>query len=291
MAIIRDLPDRQQRPKTYRDLVKEHQCKSEAEIATQVMESLGAEGWDCYPEVAVGKLMPYAEQKAIGGSFGQSVCDIVAVKGRLAMMVECKKTYSLDLLEQALVWTRLAPLVVVAVPTMAINNRAPLKEHMRDYHGVGLFGANVSGVVYREAPRLLRHNLRHVDRLRGLLDPSMKCSTAGAALTWRQTPYQSTMSEIRCYLATHGPSTMREIYHHLAGETGGRPRHHYSSQASMQGCVSRSIRDGTEPDLRMVDGVVDWHPELCTKGTEYVANLQKTADYRKSLGRAECDSM
>src|SRR6476646_10663174 len=74
--------------------------KSEAELASGVVQWLTQNGWDVYQEV----------------QFRGSVADIVAVFGKLVWIIECKQAFTLDVLCQAGEWLPYAHYVSVAVP-------------------------------------------------------------------------------------------------------------------------------------------------------------------------------
>ena len=254
---------------------------TEGQVAKNMMAALQAEGWDVYPEVAVGRLLERKIQMRTGRSFGDSVADLVAVKGPLAMIVEAKLTFSLQVIEQALEWTRLSPLVAIALPYKAMTRPNELKLHIRDHYGVGVFCVSDSSFKPSFRPRLHRHNLPFVDDLAGILTEEMKLADPGEKNTWRRTPYQDTMIHVRIYLAAHGPCPMNDIFDYLEGS---ERRHHYAHAASMKGSLRKSFyAPDIEPDISVgADNQVYWDPDKCTKNERYVAHIVDASKRLKS---------
>lgn len=244
----------------------------EAYIASAVADNLTDEGWDVYAEVRLGAW--------VDGAPNHGICDLVAVRGPLAMFVECKRSLSFDLFEQAAEWTRFVPLVAVATFSDA-SNRTEFRKRVASHFGFGLARVLKPGAYTMHPwivrPRLLRHNLRNVARIREALSDAMRLSTAGASATYRHTPYQNTMNEIRAILATAGPLPIRDLLAYLERtDTYGQPRHHYSSRASLAGGLAKSI-GAIEPDIRRRGDIVSWHPEDCRRDGEYIAYIQRLA--------------
>ncbi len=256
---------------------------SEAELAKFLIDALILEGWDCYPEVALGKLLGQNLKDNAGSRliFGEPIADVVAIKDGLVMIVECKKSFSLEVIEQALEWSKISPLYAIAIPFAAFNNRSVVKTHLREYYGLGIFGISATHAQWRFKPKLKKENLKYCDEIKSILKPTMMLSTAGAAHTWRSTPYQDTMFEIRCYLAMHGPTRLKDLYDFLEGKENGKCVHHYSSRASMVSSIGKSIYGGVEPDFVVSDDkILTWNPALCRHGSVMVENIKDCAQRR-----------
>ena len=76
---------------------------AETQIGRAVVQWLEEEGWDVYQEVPVNGHTP----------------DVVGVRGSVVCLVECKTTFSLEVMAQAQRWVAFGPmahLVYVAVP-------------------------------------------------------------------------------------------------------------------------------------------------------------------------------
>lgn len=76
---------------------------SEAQMAERVVKWLEADGWECFFEVAIPKL---TDRRA----------DIVAAKGEKLRVVECKKTFGFELLDQAAHWLPYSHETFIAIP-------------------------------------------------------------------------------------------------------------------------------------------------------------------------------
>lgn len=262
---------------------------TEADLAEVLTWQLQAEQWEIWPEVALGKFLPQLADT-------HRVVDLVATKGNLAMAIEVKLTPSLTVFEQAIEWTRIFPMVVIAVPYGTRSGRRLLRTHLTEHFGLGLVeisGNALNPCHWERRPRLHRANLRHVPAITSALTPAMQLARAGARHSYRHSPYQETFSEIRIALAQFGPMSMKQIIDYLRADERGRPRHHYSSIASAKTSIARSIHgapDGKggirvyEPDItRGDDGLYRWNPDLCRHGQDYAGRLVDCAGRRRQL--------
>jgi len=273
---------------------------TEADVAKVVIEDLQAGGWECYPEVKLAELTGRMD-------WGNGIADVVAVKGPLAMIVECKLTYSLQLLEQALEWTRIAPLVAVVARSVE-GNKQGLRRHLADYHGIGSAVARVDigypgqgDLHWYTRPRLLRHNRRNVDTIRSVLTPAMQTATAGSRETKRHTKFQETMTHARVMLLAYGPLPMGDLVERLAEKEG----HHYASDRGARQGIATAIHHGWVPDLKLDGGLVHFDQDACEQDLRWLhwraawERAGKTpgrdwrtaslAQMRRILGEIPCD--
>lgn len=110
--------------------------RSEAELAADLIAWLRARGWEIYEEVDCG----------VGRA------DIVAVRGPLVHVIECKVAFGFAVLEQAYRWLGHANLVSVAAAA-AWGGVADLAcERL----GVGRYAVTLAGVTERVSPALAR---------------------------------------------------------------------------------------------------------------------------------------
>lgn len=247
----------------------------EAYIGRQVAMILADEGWDVYAEVPLGAWLKDAP--------AHGICDLIAVRGALSICVECKKSLSFDLFEQAAEWTRFSPLVAVATFS-DVSNRQEFRMGVARHFGFGIIrvlkhgGHSMHPWLLR--PRLLRQNLRNVPSIREALSDAMRLSIAGAAATYRHTPYQSTMNEVRAMLAAVGPLLLRDIFTYLEQtDAYGQPRHHYSSRASLCASLIKSFA-GVEADIQRDGDLISWHPERCSRDAAYIEYIHRLAAAR-----------
>ncbi len=245
----------------------------ERAIAGRVVENLALEGWSLYQEVPVAALLDKQTTRGLTERHHvpwQTVCDIVAIKGSLAMAVEVKKSWSLALIDQAISWTAIFPLVAMAVPDVAGSSQhIRLKEHLREHFKIGLCAVSQNHLFWRYRPQLLRHNIQFAPSLKSILTESMQTvSQAGSVSTYRQTPYQKTMEIVRSLLAEKGPMKISDLMFYLDENA----LHHWSSKSSMKSGLLAAIND-YEPDLVRNNDMISWHPQFCKKSVDYINHI------------------
>lgn len=208
---------------------------SEAALAAKVMQWLIDAGWDCYPEAK----MVYAKGRA----------DIAAVRGPCLWVVECKKAFTLSLLDQAIEWVGQANMVSIAVPRMKRAGGLKKSEAGKRYyewpqhqsHAARLFcqqnGIGIIQVDYDVTaitqPRFFRDRKHHGTgfdfprRNRLSLHEDMKKYAPGTtAAEGYSTPWRRTMDEAVEFVAKHPGCSIKElvagINHHYASHAGAR---------------------------------------------------------------------
>lgn len=200
---------------------------SEEHFAAAVVAHLEADQWEVYQEV--------------GNGGGSNRADIVAQRGSLIMVVECKLTASLVLLDQALEWQDNAHLVTVAYPTKSRSRS--FDRACRDW-GIGQIGVDSDGGVYYPRRGRLNRYPRDIHRLRRLLVPERKTfAKAGNARGQSFTPYAETC---RCVLEVVKQSpgiSMKELMEKIKGH------HHYANDQSAR---SSLLKWGLKGSIRGV---------------------------------------
>lgn len=194
---------------------------SETELARHVVAWLTQEGWDVYQEVA----------------YGGPRADIVATRGAVVYVVECKMTLSLALIEQALHWQPYAHMVSMAVPLPK-----------RECSGRGLSQRLGLGIL-TSAPRI--HEEVHPefrrpssDRLRqALRDGHKTFAPAGNAEGRYFSSWQHTCQQVARWVAANPGKTLREL---LAAVPT-----HYKTAASARGALAKWIELGKVPGVRL----------------------------------------
>jgi hypothetical protein len=196
---------------------------SEKELGRFVCDWLAAEGWDVYEEVEVSMLGPRA--------------DIVAVNGPLSWIIEVKRNYSLQVMDQALRWLRecCASYISIAVPIL--SNRC---RHVQDYFhldkGIGLIEINQGWVSTRIRPQL---NRTHRINIRNIVRPEHKVyCDAGSANGGFYTPFKSSVASIRRYLKTNPEPTIKDLVETCGAEF------HWSSPQTARACIAKYIEKG-----------------------------------------------
>lgn len=204
---------------------KRHDFKSEAELVEAARDWLRADGWDCYFEVA-----PWGA--------GAARADLVATRGPLLAIVECKLTLSLALLDQARHWARYAHITWAAVPWCSPT---ALQLDVCELVGCGLVGFgrfSDSGGSVKRAPTLRRR----VDdaKIRRHLGEAQAATRPGSVSF--STPFTATCTRLRALVrAQGGRIAVKEAISQL--------EHHYTSPA----CARSSLISRAEAGV--VDGV------------------------------------
>lgn len=204
---------------------------TEAAMAKIVVAWLIADEWDVYQEV---------EPPQCSGT-----ADIVATRGHILWIIECKRTMSMDLLAQAMDWRGWGHRVSVAVPALKMSwgRRGFLKRVMGDYDIGWLsvqdpkarnaaYNAPVKELIRPGFQRRLKNT-----RMRDCLTERHKTyAEAGTASGRRWTPFKATCEAlVRVVKAKPGipiADLLKEV------------DHHYSSDSSARSQITRLSRDG-----------------------------------------------
>lgn len=201
---------------------------TEQSLAALVVAWLEAQHWEVYQEV-----QPH------GG--GSEAADIVAVRSGLVWVIECKTTFSLAVMAQAVRWG--SHLRSVAVPFGNSAERQFAEQICRQHLQVGVLYVHpmrdgLPGDVVERCPApLMRHYHKRALWLRKQLRPEHKTSApAGSQVAKRWTPYQETMEEVRSYLRRKGAegATIAEIMQELG-------KRHYANKASARQCIPDAL--------------------------------------------------
>lgn len=204
---------------------KRHDFKSEAELVEATRDWLRADGWDCYFEVA-----PWGS--------GAARADIVATRGPLLAIVECKLTLSMALLDQCRHWARFAHVTWASVPWI---DATELQLEVCELVGCGLvtFGRfSDSGGTVQRGPTL-RRNVDHA-RIRRHLGEAQAATRPGSVSF--ATPFTATCTRLRALVRAQGGRI-------AVKEAIGQLEHHYTSPA----CARASLISRAEAGV--VDGV------------------------------------
>jgi hypothetical protein len=207
--------------------MKRRTFTSEAELVGRAAEWLRADGWDCFYEVA-----PWGS--------GAARADIVATRGPLLAVVECKMALSLALLEQCEAWRPYANVTWAAVP---YGNRSRFATRVAsDWLGVGVMSlqAETWARDVLVAPALRR---RVDEKLRNALDPSQQRTAPGAAGGFR-TPFRATCERLlESVRVAGGRLPVKQAMTEL--------QHHYSSAACARASLIERTERGVVPGLRL----------------------------------------
>ncbi len=209
--------------------------ESEVEIGRVVVEALRARGWTVYQEV----------QSRLG-----PVADIVAVQGPVLWVVELKRQFGFDVLEQAHGWRGHANLRSIAIPNGLVYS--PFRLHVASELGIGVLrvhgpwnGTEVSDPLY-ELVKPARE--RRVSKaLRGQLRTEQQ-TFADAGGNGRFTPFRSTCQAIRETLRYHGEMPIKRLVQLLKGQ------HHYASEASAKSSIYAMVQREVIEGVELVSG-------------------------------------
>lgn len=211
--------------------------KAETEIGRVVVAWLAASGWDVYQEV-----QPHA--------YG-AVADIVATRGPLVWIIECKAALGLGVLEQALAWKGLAHYLSVASPPWGVR---PRRRRVFDlvFHesGIGWLGVKTGEPSYYlqpsveevVAPRLARTAIvtswRHV-----LTEAHKTYAEAGSAGGGFLTAWRASCDRVAAWVGRNPGASMKDMMTELG-------RLHYATPASARSAMVRCIQRGEVRGVR-----------------------------------------
>ncbi len=204
----------------------------EAKLASLVVEHFEEAGWDVFQEV----------------TFGGPVADIVVTRksregAPLIGVIECKTSLSLDLIGQAVHWTKYANWVWAAYPMSRASEHGFGATVLRHY-GIGTVPVGHSEVT-KGAPPTFR---RKIDkRLFDTLRPEHQSgfAKAGSNAGGHYTPFKGTCLQL-CRLVESSPGiTLKEAIRKMT--------HHYSRDSVAAACLAKYLKSG------VIQGVMERH--------------------------------
>lgn len=202
--------------------------KTEAEMASVIVNWLKAEHWEVFQEVRL--------------SYGEHRADIVARMGKIIHVIETKLTAGMDVLDQALFWRRYAHLVTIAYPRPK-TQKMPIFFRICEDYGFGriqvdgdLDHPHISysrGTVLRKIePRLSE----------SLVEDQKICAVAGTKGGY-WTPFYNTCREVSRFVKVHNGCSFKELMDGI--ET------HYSSKESGKQSIAFWIKKGKIPNIQI----------------------------------------
>lgn len=223
--------------------------RSEQDIARAVVAHLQRDGWTVYQEVATGASAPIA--------------DIVAVSGRVSWIIECKRSRTLVVVDQARAWIGAATWVSVAVPPARRSGSYRLRgydtwEYVLEHFGVGLLEVLGNDASQKLAPQLCRKRL-HSLRIEGFLCEEQRSgiyADAGASRGGYWTPFQSTCLALTRWARANDGGRLAVAVDSI--------RHHYANNRSARGSLARWIAQGKVSGIRYEAGRVYLEKETVT---------------------------
>ncbi len=187
--------------------------KSEAELAEKVVDFLQDQGWEIYQEVKV---------KYSGG-----IADIVAVRGPIVWIVECKLNYGLPVIYQARNWVGKVHYVSVAV--LPSRNFSTILDEYCRWKGIGRIQVRSIPIIEVQA-RLTRRPVQAKAIMADLCEEQKTFAKAGNNNSRFYSPYQRTCDQIRKVVKLRPGISLKELVSSID--------HHYASIASARGSIS-----------------------------------------------------
>jgi hypothetical protein len=198
---------------------------TEQELAARVVAGLEAGGATVYQEVTMYR----------------QICDIVAVQGPVIHAVECKRSVTLHLLDQAYRWISYAHYVSIVAPSTGLRNRKIVRAFLRTY-GIGwLYPATWGGPFHIFLPPALHRNIRS-DLKDALSEGHRTHAPAGTAQGGRYTPWRATTERLVQLVRSTPGIRIKDAVEAID--------HHYASAASARNALAKQIRNGLIPQLR-----------------------------------------
>jgi hypothetical protein len=191
---------------------------NEIELAESVIAWLESDGWDIYQEVQV---------YGYGG-----VADIVAVHdGWLIWIVECKKSLTLRVMNQASKWPSHYRSVALLAPKRKNYERSSRDSAYRvakQYYKIGVMELSKGGELDEtEKAPLMRHHHKTSKTILNALAPEHKTyAKAGSRGGSHWTPYKSTIRAVEHHVIDNPGCTLKELIEEIG------KRHYASTQSA-----------------------------------------------------------
>lgn len=198
--------------------------RNEADLARAVVTELQRQGFETYEEVSMG----YGEHRA----------DIVAVRGPVFCVVECKVTFGLNLLNQLMRWLGGAHLVIGA---HGFAKKSVAAERMARHEGFGLWSIGAEEINERVAPRLNRAASVRLLRLALREDHrSGEFAKAGSQGGY-WTPFRQTCRDLTAIVKEQPGIELRAALKLV--------KHHYANERSAVSAIPTIIKRGLLPGM------------------------------------------
>jgi len=202
---------------------------TEVDIAKRVIRWLMVQNWEVYQEIQF--------------QYAGNIADIVAVQNKKIWILEVKKSFSLNLLEQAMNWQPYAHWVSIAVPYPNTSYRnTSIKHRFLQWQGIGMLYVKRDDSPYSDLvdeqvePKINRKALTHY-LLDILTDEHKTYAEAGNSEGRRYTPFQSTSRAVVRAVKLRPGITLKEL---LEEEITT----HYHSPASARHSIVHAIDAG-----------------------------------------------
>ena len=197
----------------------------EVDVARPIVAWLEDQHFDVYQEVSLG--------------MGDKRADIVAVQGRLVVVVETKTSLGLSVIEQCEGWERYANMVYAGVPYR--HNRFARKVCER--FGIGILSVSPNGDVDEERRPTFRRP-RMTDFLTKRLTPEHKTSgEAGNNRGEYETPFRATCRDVLRIVSETPGICIKDLVTKMG-------KGHYSTPSTARTCLSKWAQAGKVHGVR-----------------------------------------
>lgn len=199
---------------------------SEKEIAKIVIDHFESLGFETYKEVTERGGRPRA--------------DIIAVKDDKYIVIECKTSMNLKLMEQAYYWTDKSHETYICIPITKRSTRSKFFAYnmCRDY-GIGVLE------VYPKTNSLVERVKSSTTKNPDLpkLYEQQKSSVAGVSSGDFVTPFKITCGKLVDYVKENGPVMLKTAVENI--------EHHYASNNSAKNSLHKMINIGVISELEI----------------------------------------
>lgn len=210
---------------------KQTDFKSETEVAEIIIPYLKEMKWEIYQEV---QPRHYSD-----------IADIVAIQGNLVWVLECKRSFSLNVISQAYNWKYYAHYVSIVIPYLYRDKNHSLKKKILDYFGIGCY--QVSKGYYEPvkefSPVKLNRKADGKFITLCLTEQHKTWAKAGNANGDRYTPFQNTKRQLIQTVKKNPGISMKELIKSID--------HHYASDSSAKGSLLQWIHKGVIKELQL----------------------------------------
>lgn len=198
----------------------------ETELAAAVISYLQSANWEIYQEVKTTE--------------NGSIADIVAVRGKIIWIIECKVSGIMKVIGQALQWKRDANFVSIAVPAPGDYVTKDAMKQIATNLGIGvIYDHNGSAIPY-VSPAF---NRRISDRVRKALNEKQKTACPAGSRGGYWTPFRDTSQNVINYVRDYPGCTMAEM---MAGI-----KHHYNSDITARANILAWIKAKVIKNIRI----------------------------------------
>ena len=226
---------------------------TEADLAAEVVAHLTREGWDVYQEVALLRENVDLEEDP-DDLTRDCRADIVAVRGPVVCVVECKLTAGFAVLMQVKRWIPYTSRGYVAVPQAGWSlERQEFFETANDRYGAGVYDVGEEGVrLVMNAPF---RPLASEGLLKSLRPEQKTFAPAGSKGGKHFTAGHGTEAALAAFVATRKGMKLEDAVQEI--------KHNYRSNAAAVKILKKRIKDGLVPDV-----VFGWRQGLYSSAEE-----------------------